>query len=130
MSKKRRVIDGRVYVQTRRGWRQVKGGFILTRRGWRASRRRSRAATPIETQAGDATVIASPSITDAVTVAPDPYALSPRGQWLGKYAVLHPPLDAATGGCTDSGSAVSGDACGRPSKSAITDLSASRTTEE
>ncbi len=37
---KRRVVDGRVFIWTRRGWRQVLNGCIKTRRGWRVMRRR------------------------------------------------------------------------------------------
>lgn len=40
MTSKRRIVDGEVYVWTRRGWRLVRDGMIRTRRGWRVMQRR------------------------------------------------------------------------------------------
>ncbi len=54
---KRRVVNGHVYIWTRRGWRLVKDGYIRTRKGWRMMRRRpgrrrqSAAASEIEQHA-------------------------------------------------------------------------------
>ena len=72
---RRRVHQGQAYILTRAGWRAVRDGYILTRKGWRklrrrAGRRRSSNEIPI-------------------TDAPAPVVmLSPRRQWLGKYAAL------------------------------------------
>ena len=38
--KRRRVVNGQVFLWTRRGWRLVKDGYIRTRRGWRKMRAR------------------------------------------------------------------------------------------
>ena len=72
---RRRVHQGQAYILTRRGWRAVRNGYILTRKGWRKLRQRAgrrRSSTEI------------PIIETATAVA----MLSPRRQWLGKYAAL------------------------------------------
>ena len=73
---RRRVVNGQVFLWTRRGWRLVKDGYIRTRRGWRKmrarpGRRRVPAAIP--------------------TIEPtQPASAQARGQWPDKYAALRP----------------------------------------
>jgi hypothetical protein len=57
---KRRVVNGHIYIWTRRGWRLVMNGHIRTRKGWRKMRRppecrRQSAAAPITVPASDRT---------------------------------------------------------------------------
>jgi hypothetical protein len=44
---KRRVVNGHIYIWTRRGWRMVKDGFIRTRKGWRKMRRQPGRQRPL-----------------------------------------------------------------------------------
>ena len=70
---KRQIVDGEVYLWTRKGWRLVRDGMIRTRRGWRQMRRHS-------------TGRRRPSTTASIDA--QPAALSPCRQWHGKYAIL------------------------------------------
>ncbi len=82
MTGKRRVLDGEVYLWTRRGWRLVRDGMIRTRRGWRKMRQPSRRTSPTSKPLPTP---ATPPITDPT----QPIEATPsRHQWHGKYAVL------------------------------------------
>lgn len=84
MTGKRQIVDGEVYLWTRRGWRLVRDGMIRTRRGWRKMRQRPRRTRPTS----------KPSPPPAIPPITDPTqpieAAPPRRQWHGKYAVLRP----------------------------------------
>jgi hypothetical protein len=71
---RRHVVNGQVFIWTRRGWRMVLNGYIRTRKGWRLMRRRPGRAH----QVGEA-----PASEQAETVAP-----AAKIQWHGKYDVL------------------------------------------
>lgn len=73
MTSKRQIVDGELYLWTRRGWRLVRDGMIRTRRGWRPMQRRRRIERPA--------VSASPN-----SPAPEPVCHPPRGA--GRYDVL------------------------------------------
>jgi hypothetical protein len=76
---RRRVVQGQVFILTRRGWRLVLNGYIRTRKGWRRMRRRP----------GRRRAPAVLPITDPVP----PAVLPSRDQWPGKYAALQAPED-------------------------------------
>jgi hypothetical protein len=67
---KRRIVNGLVFVWTRRGWRQVKDGCIRTRKGWRLMRRGRQ----------------KPKVAGESASEPEPMI----HQWRGKYDVLRP----------------------------------------
>ena len=75
---KRRVINGEVYIWTRRGGRAVRDGYMLTRKGWRRMRPRSGRARPLAAmpEAGPA-VIADPAVPSVVTADPAQLIASP-----------------------------------------------------
>jgi hypothetical protein len=61
---KRRIVNGMVFVWTRRGWRQVLNGHIRTRKGWRLMRRtkgRRATAAPVTEEAAVANQVRSGS---------------------------------------------------------------------
>ena len=82
MTGKRRVLDGEVYIWTRRGWRLVRDGMIRTRRGWRKMRQQPRGPGPTPKPSPPQ---ATAPITDPI---PPTEAAPSRSQWHGKYAVL------------------------------------------
>lgn len=88
--KRRRVIGGQVYMQTRSGgWRLVMNGCIRTRRGWRrlqrpTQRRRAPAPTiPVAKTVAPITATIAPIISEQTAAEP-----MPRRQWGGKYDQL------------------------------------------
>jgi hypothetical protein len=88
---RRRIVQGQVYVLTRRGWRLVLNGYIRTRKGWRKlrprpGRRKQPAASPATEPPAP---IAAPAITDP---APPDMQPPPR-PCFGRYAALRAPAD-------------------------------------
>lgn len=73
---RRRVVNGHVFIRTRRGWREVLNGYIRTRKGWRLMRRSDRRRKPAKT----------PEIAAATSATPPSHS-----QWPGKYAALRAP---------------------------------------
>lgn len=82
MTGKRRIVDGEVYLWTRRGWRLVRDGMIRTRRGWRKMRQRPRGTRPTSKPSPTAATSPPTDPTQPIESAP------PRRQWHGKYAAL------------------------------------------
>lgn len=76
---RRRVVNGQVFIWTRRGWRLVLNGYIRTRKGWRKMRRRP---TGTRRQPAAVPVIEQPAPITTPSAAPS------RQQKPGKYDTL------------------------------------------
>jgi len=81
---KRRVVNGHIYIWTRRGWRLVMNGHIRTRKGWRKMRRRL----------GSRRQPAAAPITAPDSAVTAPTTPSTSRQWFGRYDALREVMEA------------------------------------